>query len=260
MNYYPGNTLTKYITKLHSSMALDGDWEVGLAEITFPRTWYTVDKRGAQFTVEKTNPLHALTTANSSDVREFRINSGYYDSVQDLLKEMNNAVGKQQRATSNTMQKKDDEFKFRYNEVNRKVLIGMQAHELLTLSSTLATILGVTGTGIDNLSPTPYLYKGDKVCDINRGVTAIYVYCDILEYVPVGDTKAPLLRIVPADGQNGESIYRTFDEPRYIPLQKKHFDSIEVDIRDDFGEAIAFETGKLAVTLHFRQAQRQYLF
>jgi len=98
------------------------------------------------------------------------------------------------------------------------------------------------------------------VCDINRGVTVIYVYYDILEYVLVGDTKAPLLRLVPADGPNGESIYKVFDEKSffYIPLQKKNFDSIEVDIMDDFGEGIPFKTGKLAVTLHFRQAQQQY--
>jgi len=262
MNYYPGNTLTKYVTRLHSSMALEGEWEVGLSEITFPRTWYTVDKRGAHFTIERTkepqSTQNIFSTSETAEILDFRITSGYYDKVQDVLKEMNNAVGRKELVVGNYVQKKGEDVKFRYNEVNKKVVINMQERELITLSSTLATILGITGTGIDNLGPAPYVFKGNKVCDINRGVTAIYIYCDILEYVPVGDTKAPLLRIVPADGQNGESIYRVFEEPRYIPLQKKNFDSIEVDIRDDSGESIPFETGKLAVTLHFRQAQRPY--
>ena len=108
------------------------------------------------------------------------------------------------------------------------------------------------------MDDTPYMFKGDKVADINRGLTALYIYCDILEYVSVGDTKAPLLRIVPVDGRNGESIYKVFGEPRYIPLQKKNFQSIEINIRDDIGNPIPFETGKLVVTLHFRQTKRKY--
>jgi len=205
-------------------MSLEGEWEVGLAEIAFPRTWYTVDKRGAHFTIKRMKSALGsigFTLAEPSEIIDFRIISGYYDSVEDLLKEMNNVVGRQTRASANTLQKKSDELKFRYNKVNRKVIISMQERELITVSTTLATILGIVGTGIDNLSPTPYVYKCDRVCDINRGVTAIYVYCDILEYVPVGDTKAPLLRIVPADGQNGESIYKVFDEPRYIRCRRK---------------------------------------
>jgi len=203
INYYPGNRREKYVTKLRSSISLEGEWEVGLTEIAFPRTWYTVDKQGTHFTIEKMKSAAGAigyTLAEPSEIIDFRINSGYYDSVQDLLKEMNNMAGRQARASTNTLQKKGDELKFRYNEVNRKVIISMQERELITVSTTLATILGIVGTGIDNLSPMPFVYKRDRVCDINRGVTAIYVYCDILKYVPVGNTKAPLLHIVHADG------------------------------------------------------------
>ena len=81
------------------------------------------------------------------------------------------------------------------------------------------------------------------------------LYCDLLEHIPVGDTKDPVLRIVDA---NGEIVHRLYDEPRYIPLQKKNFDSIELDLRDDLGNPIAFKNGKLVVTLHFRQAKSAY--
>ena len=101
-------------------------------------------------------------------------------------------------------------------------------------------------------------WEGDFVADINRGINSLFVYCDLLEYVPVGDTKAPLLRTVDASGKNGEIIHRTFDQLRYIPLQKKNFDTIEILIRDDLGQPVAFESGKLVVTLHFREAKSKY--
>ena len=78
--------------------------------------------------------------------------------------------------------------------------------------------------------------RGNRACDLEGGLHAIYVYCDLLECVPVGDTMAPVLGIVDAEGGKlGETIKRTFERPRYIPLQKKSFDSVEIFIRDAYG-------------------------
>src|SRR3989442_2905350 len=41
--YYPANTLTHFITKLHNDVTLTGEWEVALAEIMYPRNWYNVN-------------------------------------------------------------------------------------------------------------------------------------------------------------------------------------------------------------------------
>src|SRR3989442_9521565 len=72
--------------------------------------------------------------------------------------------------------------------------------------------------------------KSSNTCDIEGGLHAMYAYCDVLECVPVGDTMAPLLRIVEINGQKGEMVHIQYDQPRYVPLQKKEIDSIEVDI------------------------------
>jgi hypothetical protein len=40
MNYFPNNTLTHYTTKLPKLMDMDGTWEIGLAEIQYPHSWY----------------------------------------------------------------------------------------------------------------------------------------------------------------------------------------------------------------------------
>src|SRR6218665_3364954 len=41
--------------------------------------------------------------------------------------------------------------------------------------------------------------------------------------------------------------------------KKKHFESIEIDIRTDTGKPIPFEYGKVIVTLHFRLRKIPYL-
>lgn len=91
-----------------------------------------------------------------------------------------------------------------------------------------------------------------------RCVNSVFVYCDGLEHIIVGDTKAPLLRIVDAEGKNGESVVKMFEEPRYVPLQKKHFDLVEIDIRDQFSKSLFFKSGRAFVMLHFKRAQSQY--
>jgi hypothetical protein len=96
-------------------------------------------------------------------------------------------------------------------------------------------------------------------CDLQAGIHALYVYCDLLQFTHVGDIKAPLLQVVNSGGEAGDVITRYYERPRYIPLQKKNFDSIQILIRDDLGEKIPFETGKVLLTLHFRRAYNQYL-
>ena len=40
--------------------------------------------------------------------------------------------------------------------------------------------------------------------------------------------------------------------PQYVPVSKKEFNTVEIDIRDDTGRPVPFEFGKVITTLHFR--------
>ena len=101
--------------------------------------------------------------------------------------------------------------------------------------------------------------RGDLSCDLQTGLHAIYIYCDLLQFTNVGNIKAPLLRVVDSSGTVGNVITRYYERPRYVPLQKKSFDTIHILIRHDLGNKILFENGKLLVTLHFRRTHNQYL-
>ena len=42
MDYYKGNSLANFTTRLPNAIDLTGDWEVGLVEIQYPHNWYNV--------------------------------------------------------------------------------------------------------------------------------------------------------------------------------------------------------------------------
>ena len=96
------------------------------------------------------------------------------------------------------------------------------------------------------------------VPDLRGRIHSVYVYCDILEHVPVGNTKAPLLRIVNTDVKSIGNIHRVFNPLLYVPLQKKTFNTIEIDMRTDFGTIVPFLSGKSFVVLEFRRVIRPY--
>ena len=95
--------------------------------------------------------------------------------------------------------------------------------------------------------------------DPYRGFNSLYVYCDAAEDIPVGDIKAPLLRVVDAAGNFGDLIHRLYTTPQYVPVSRKAFNTVEIDIRDDTGRPVPFEFGNVVATLHFRR-RPEFLF
>ena len=45
MQHFPDNKTSNFVTKRSRTLPLDGEWEVGLAEINYPHTWYNIRER-----------------------------------------------------------------------------------------------------------------------------------------------------------------------------------------------------------------------
>jgi len=85
-------------------------------------------------------------------------------------------------------------------------------------------------------------------------VPTLFVYCDILEHVVIGDVMAPLLHMVDMKCKRTYGkMLETPAAPLYIPLQKKHFDTIEINIMTDTGEPVHFAEGKTVTVLEFKR-------
>ena len=68
----------------------------------------------------------------------------------------------------------------------------------------------------------------------------------------------PFFVLLPKKGEHGSYVSKNFERPHYVPLNKKVFDTISINIRDEAGDLVAFEHGKVIITLHFRRSKTQY--
>ena len=81
---------------------------------------------------------------------------------------------------------------------------------------------------------------------------------NIFTFIPIssnGDVVVPVLHTVTVKGEHGSYVSKNFERPHYVPLNKKIFDTISINIRDEAGDLVAFEHGKVIITLHFRRSK-----
>ena len=146
--------------------------------------------------------------------------------------------------------------KFAYDATTRKISIHVGADNVVTMSSKLASIMGFSPRQLTFREERKY--KGKVALDPNRGFNSLYLYCDAAEALPVGDIKALLLRVVDAAENFGDLIHRLYTTPQYVPVYRKEFNTVEIDIRDDSERPVPFQFGKVVVTPHFRRSQNPY--
>ena len=81
LDVFPDNKTTEYRVKLPQPVELDGNWEVGLYSIFYPRTWYTLRNSSVDthfYYVEGTGWPSVAT-----------MKYGHYETMQDFVKSMN---------------------------------------------------------------------------------------------------------------------------------------------------------------------------
>ena len=281
MDFYPKNTLQNYKTRVCITEEFAGKWEVGLVNITYPRMWYNVNKEDAVCYVQFMN----------WETKTATIPIGRYTSMEQLIEALNKALNSTLPPTSHQV------FQLSYDRLTRKVTYGMisnpnrttiklvlpeipgnevSSDDIINTMSTsvvgssfspgVASILGFEDTQDRKTWSAEFhmqnvgTFTGKHVADLNRGIHSLYVYCDIMEPCPVGDTRVPLLRIVPLKETSNNSTStmqctQTFSHVHYHILRHRYITEVEIDIKDSMGRPVPFERGELMVTLHLRRAE-----
>ena len=235
LNLYSDNTLTSYKVQLPEPIILEGEYEVGLQSIIWPRTFNNI--------TESSKRLYYQTPSGLADV--VLLSKGYYESMTSLIDHINKQL------------KEDvaDNIHMKFEPQSEKVFVTVKNGYQLLLSNDLSQILGF-GNEMKTISQSQY---SPFVSDLSGGMQCLYVYSDIVSFQIVGDTKARLLKVLPVEGKHGDTIYRSFDVPTYYPVGTKEFQDIKIDIRDGSGRKIQFQRGRVVVNLHFRKRQLSYL-
>lgn len=254
-SFYPDNTLSVFKTKLHENVSLSGDWECGLVELQFPKNWHNIGENESMeigYVIDK-----------KMYKRRVDIKPGYYSSIEELLEELNartaTVLGNFVMGEPTLEQRRIPVFF--YDHLLCKVNVKLSNECSITFTENLSSTLGSHSTRtISNTLTRPNIHQIEHTSDVENGIRSFFIYCDILEAVPVAGTVSPLLRICDGQGTHGTQVHRYYEKPRYIPIQKKDFDTIGIDIRTNFGAVVPFQSGSgsVVLTLHFRKAKENY--
>ena len=145
-----------------------------------------------------------------------------------------------------------DIFKVKYLTNIKRIQIGWISETIkaVTLDKPLQFILGFDKATV--------LHRGINTADYNVDIsgaeTSFFVYCNIVQPQFVGNSLKQLLRAVPVSTATlGTTIHKEFITPHYIGVLSNEFDTLEVEVRNDFGKLIDFQFGKIIAKLHFRR-------
>ena len=235
---YPGNTTSRFTTKLPERIELDGEYEVGLSEFIYPHTWFNFDNSRGQYWIGVKN--------NRNEMLKFSLKRGYYvDGIAfaiDLNRQVTRALLELHHISAMV--------RFTFNPSSLKMSItGNAGRGWFVVSHELMKFLGFPDGWPAN--PKPHM-TAKNLLDLNRGKNLMYIYCDAADYSIVGDVETPLLRVCNPSGKDGEYIRTIYTHPQYVPLARNSFETIEINITDELGRHIPFVHGKAMVTLHFR--------
>ena len=238
--YHPDNRAAEYTTKLHCALELgEGEWEVGLSEIIYPNTWFTLSD-------EEQGRMELLNTVtNQTDQLDVEV--GYYPTMQSLCNKVSTALGRVAVLHWQATRQK-------------ALLVFHKPSHMLRFSNRLSRLLGLPEVVWTQEDPDHGdAWEGERVWDPKQGLGSMYVCCGLANCQLVGDGYAPLLRIVPIRGNHGEVTARSFTNIHYVPAKAGRFENVEVNIRDALGNFTPFHGGRLVLVLHLRKANLPHL-
>ena len=202
--YYPDNSASHYHVKLPQDLNLTGEYEVGLSEIQFSNTYFTIrewdcyfnyliPEKDSEATPQKSSPQATASNQpddSASTLVSVVIPGGLYEFNEHFTHTLNTLVKK----ILGNQKNGHPRVKLYYNKASKQASLTIyESKGQLRLSSSLQRILGIKA---DNIAG-PGSVKGSYIMDLNEDFKSVYVYSDLVSPRPVGDTMAPLLRIVP---------------------------------------------------------------
>ena len=237
-NVFQTNSQHTFKIKTPFSLPASDKWSVGLVEIQFPVMWRNmIDGYIMVKFEEKENPLKC------------DLFDGIYRSIEELLQEIYHALAAAQL---------QNDITFRYDKIRNRIILQIQNRASgfgIKFSQNIINMLGLSKQVDEYFNAGEYTMN--KPPDIYEGFSALYIYSDVIQSRVVGDTMAPLLRVVPIerDPNAHSSSYNwiRFEHVQYLPINQSQSDTIEVNIRRDNGDVVPFESGKVVLTLHFKK-------
>ena len=181
MEYFPANTLTNFKTKLAQPVELTGDWEVALAELQYPRSWYNLRNLSNHIYRDSGGQGYFSTSV---------VLHGYYPTIREFVA----AVNKTLKTDTN------GDAWLTHNQLTRKMMVHVKNKAKLVFTGRLASMIGFDKKEVLITNNT----EAALPVDLEAGFHAMYLYTDIVEPQLVGDSKVSLLKVIRCAGSLGK--------------------------------------------------------
>ena len=266
MDLFPDNSLAAFTNHLAEPIHLEGNWGVALTDITFPAMMKNVSKTSFYSTELRSEPDNEGVIRHSYVLKTptMTLEAGFYENVDQLLAKIKNLLGMSLVWTVNQA----GILTFSMENGN-----GITFHD-----RTIPDILGFKAKKVkegwyvghqqlfefmphtDSERTDSFEITGDYAVDLLGGRHLIFVYLSIIEYQLVGDSKSPLLKIIPIEfseyrgsiAAKGVQVNHRFSNFDVKTLMSGSIQSIKAELRSDSGELIPFfARGRTALTLKF---------
>ncbi|KAK2701417.1 hypothetical protein QYM36_019926 [Artemia franciscana] len=170
-----------------------------------------------------------------------------YNTIPEIIKDMNNLVytGK-------------DSVNFHYNKLyDRVYILGLKVGESCYLSDGLREVFRYKENIIepepDNNFHQTYGIEGPLVPGLYYQWNSIFVYTDIVQRSRIGNTSAPILRILPRKTTNEEVISYSFQPLIYLDISRQNIEIVHFSFRTEKNNIIPINRGLISLTVEFRK-------
>ena len=146
-------------------------------------------------------------------------------------------------------------YEFSYDDNEQRFFLKNNGDYSLQLSSSLATILGFSSLKNEVVNGKSS-FRADEFPVLDRAITSLYVYSNIVQNVFIGNVKASLLLTCPFHKKTSDSVVQLeFLNPTYTKLNRSTLHQIDIAIHDEAGAIVPFLYGKTVLNLTFRKCQ-----
>jgi len=272
MEYYPSNVISKFTTKLSREVNLPGKWQVALCNISYHKTWGNISTRdeGKCYLKLYRRTLGMKAVLEPKVKLQASLEPGSYSTPEALTEALLASFQNIKRWDSNASL---DESLFNLEDIlgiscsNNSLSFRIKKNHYrcdaltLQLSPTILNLMGHREYGENServthiklaIIPEHGIEATKTVAgtvNLKPGIHNLFCYSSLVRNVTVGDTQAPLLRIIPVRGEDGEYVYETFEDRQYLPVASNHFNTTNTLIGDRFGNKIKFDHGSAPVIL-----------
>ena len=267
--FFPNNTVAHFTTKLPDCIALDGEYEVGLTEIIYPQNFpnfYSPNplKIDIWFKIDEDDD-----DEEDKFIGTWLLENRNFENQQKLAEYMSKALTQYvnklltSKAHAYFSNRVIPQFKIQFQIPDESI-----HKEFFKIEKCPYSNSGIS-CDLDSVFMNRFGLKYDQGTDrytfaknfnmldgVIESTRLMYVYCDIASHNYVGDIKTPLLRVFNTDGKDTKMAIKTFLQPIYLPVSKREFETIEINLNNELGKPIPFIDGKSVVTLHFRRVNK----